>query len=118
MQEIIQTENYNIEAMIYEIRGTQVMLDRDIAKLYHVETRVLNQKVKRNIERFPETFCFQMTEVEFLNWKSQIVMSDEDKKGLRRPPYVFTEQGIAMLSGILNSEIAVFCKYSYHKCVC
>lgn len=82
-----------IQNMIYELRGKFVILDRDLSKLYQVETRMLNQKVKRNIERFPIDFCFQMTEEEFLIWKSQNVMSENDKIGLRRPPYVFTEQG-------------------------
>ena len=93
--------------MIFEIRGKQVMLDRDLAYLYEVETRILNQRVKRNKERFPESFCFQMSNAEFKIWKSQIVMSDRDKKGLRRPPYVFTEQGVAMLSAIIKSDTAI-----------
>ncbi len=105
MNNIIPTTN--IENMIYEIRGKQVMLDRDLAFLYQVETRILNQRVKRNKERFPESFCFQMTNEEFEIWKSQIVMSDSDKIGLRRPPYVFTEQGVAMLSAIIKSNTAV-----------
>lgn len=83
------------------------MLDRDLAKLYQIETRTLNQKVKRNIERFPSDFCFKMTENEFNNWKSQTVMSNNDKIGLRRTPYVFTEQGIAMLSAIINTNVAI-----------
>lgn len=107
MNEVDYKENIKIENMIYEIRGKQVMLDRDLAKLYQIETRVLNQRVKRNIERFPTSFCFQMTENEFLNWKSQIVMSNNDKIGLRRAPYVFAEQGVAMLSAIINNDIAV-----------
>ena len=107
MNEIIEKENIKIENMIYGIRGQKVMIDRDLAALYHTETRVLNQKVKRNLERFPEEFCFQMTEQEFLNWKSQIVMSKNDKFGLRRPPYVFTEQGVAMLSSVINTKIAI-----------
>lgn len=106
MNEVLEKE-INIENMIYEIRGKQVMLDRDLAKLYQVETRILNQKVKRNIERFPEEFCFQMSILEFENWKSQIVMSESDKIGLRRPPYVFTEQGVAMLSAIISSDVAI-----------
>lgn len=96
-----------IENRIYVFRGTQVMLDRDLADMYQVETRVLNQAVNRNIERFPELFRFQLTEAEFENWKSQIVMSNEDKMGLRRPPFVFTEQGVAMLSAVLRSSVAV-----------
>lgn len=83
------------------------MIDRDLAELYQVETRVLNQAVKRNLERFPKSFMFQMNEEEFKNWKSQFVISNADKMGLRRPPFVFTEQGVAMLSAILKSETAV-----------
>ena len=107
MNEIVEKDNIKIEDMIYEIRGKYVMIDRDLAKLYQTETRILNQRVKRNIERFPNSFCFQMTEDEFLNWKSQIVMSNSDKIGLRRAPYVFTEQGVAMLSAIINTDVAV-----------
>ena len=87
MNEIIDKEDKKIENMIYEVRGVQVMLDRDLALLYNVETRTLIQKVKRNIEKFPCGFCFQMNNDEFLIWKSQIVMSKNDVKGLRRPPY-------------------------------
>ena len=97
-------EKNKIENMIHEVRGKQVMLDRDLAKLYQIETRILNQKVKRNIKRFPTEFCFQMTEQEFSIWKSQIVMSANDKIGLRRPPYVFTEQGVAMLSAVIKTN--------------
>ncbi len=107
MNQIIEKETIKIENMIYEIRGMQVMIDRDLARLYQIETRTLNQKVKRNINRFPECFCFQLTSSEFINWKSQIVMSDRDKIGLRRAPYVFTEQGVAMLSAIINTNIAI-----------
>ena len=96
-----------IQSKIYEIRGERVMLDRDIAALYNVETKVLNQAVKRNIKKFPEDFMFQLSKTEFQIWKSQIVTSNSDKMGLRRPPYAFTEQGVAMLSGILNSDIAI-----------
>jgi hypothetical protein len=100
--ELINVENNKkIENMIYEIRGKQVMLDRDLAKLYQIETRTLNQKVKRNIDRFPDDFCFQISNDEFLIWKSQNVMSNSDKIGLRRPLYVFTEQGVAMFSSVL-----------------
>jgi len=96
-----------IENMIYELRGKFVILDRDLSKLYQVETRILIQKVKRNIERFPIDFCFQMTDEEFYIWKSQNVMSKNDKIGLRRPPYVFTEQGVAMVSAIIKTDIAI-----------
>ncbi len=107
MNNIILNEELKIEDMIYEIRGKQVMLDRDLARLYDVETRLLIQKVKRNIQRFPEEFSFQMSNEEFNDWKSQVVMSNNDKIGLRRPPYVFTEQGVAMLSAILKSDVAI-----------
>ena len=107
MNSITTKDKINIENMIYEIKGKYVMIDRDLAMLYDVETRVLIQKYKRNIARFPLDFCFQMTEYEFKNWKSQIVMSNNDKKGLRRAPYVFTEQGVAMLSAILKSDVAI-----------
>jgi hypothetical protein len=96
-----------IENRIFIFRDTQVMLDRHLAEMYNVETRVLNQTVNRNIERFPEIFRFQLSESEFENWKSQNVMSNQDKMGLRRPPIVFTEQGVAMLSAILRSSVAV-----------
>ena len=106
MEEIVK-ENIMIEDMIYEIRGKQVMLDRDLAKLYKVETKVFNQAIKRNIVRFPDDFMFQMTNEEFILWRSQFVTSKSDKKGLRRPPYVFTEQGVAMLASVLKSNIAI-----------
>ena len=83
------------------------MLDRDLADLYGVETKVLNQSVKRNIERFPDDFMFQLTNEETQNWKSQLVTSNSIKMGLRRNPYAFTELGVAMLSSVLNSSIAI-----------
>lgn len=92
---------------IYLIRDQKVMIDRDLAELYGVETRVLNQAVRRNINRFPEDFMFQMTDKEMEDWKSQIVISNREKMGLRRPPLVFTEQGVTMLSCVLNSERAI-----------
>ena len=126
-----------IENKIFIIRGAQVMIDRDIAELYGVETRRLNEQVKRNIERFPEEFMFQMNDEEFENWKSQIVISYSNKNtlnwmsqfatsnlannssnlmsqfatsswgGIRKPPYVFTEHGVTMLASVLKSETAV-----------
>jgi len=96
-----------ILSKIYLIRGKKVMLDRDLADLYNVETRALNQAVKRNMSRFPLDFMFQLTNREMENWKSQFVISSKKKMGLRKLPLAFTEQGVAMLSGILNSEIAV-----------
>lgn len=83
------------------------MLDRDLAEMYGVETRVLNQAVKRNEERFPADFMFQMTSEELSDWKSQNVISNKEKMGLRKPPNVFTEQGVAILSSVLNSETAI-----------
>ena len=103
-------ETDNIKNLIYTIRGKQVMLDNDVAMLYHYETKKINQAVKRNIERFPEKFCFQLTEEEMENLRSQIVTSslkNENYGGRRYLPYAFTEQGIAMLSGLLKNEIAV-----------
>lgn len=93
--------------LIYSIRSKYVMLDRDLAKLFQVETRILNQAVKRNKLRFPETFCFQMNDEEFINWKSQFVISNSEKIALRKNPFVFTEQGVAMLSAVLRSETAI-----------
>lgn len=97
----------NVENKIFTIRGLLVMYDRDLANLYNVETRILNQAVSRNIERFPEEFCFKLNKTEFENWKSQIVISNSDKMGLRKPPSVFTEQGVAMLSALLKSNTAI-----------
>ena len=96
-----------IISKIYMIRGKKVMIDRDLAELYDVETRVLNQAVRRNEKRFPEDFMFQMTKEEMDDWKSQIVISNSEKMGLRKPPLVFTEQGVAMLSSVLNSDRAI-----------
>ncbi|RJQ13808.1 MAG: ORF6N domain-containing protein [Nitrospiraceae bacterium] len=96
-----------VEKKIFFIRGRSVMLDRDLAELYGVETRVLNQAVKRNLNRFPEDFMFQLTQAEMEKWKSQIVISIKDKMGLRKAPYAFTENGVAMLSSVLSSERAV-----------
>lgn len=104
-QEIIKQSE--IQKRIFTIRGLPTMIDRDLAEMYQVETRVLNQAVKRNIDRFPENFRFQLTASEFDYWKSQIVMSNEDKMGLRRLPYAFTEQGVSMLSAVLKSDTAI-----------
>ena len=94
-----------IEKAIYVIRGEKVMLDRDLADLYGVNTKVLKQAVRRNIERFPEDFMFVLDESEFENWRSQFVTSNADRKGLRYAPMAFTEQGVAMLSSVLRSPI-------------
>ena len=118
-------KNINIESLIRTIRGQKVMLDSDLAMLYGTETKALNQAVKRNIERFPDDFMFQLTkeELETLRsqfvtsnpannhdiekWRSQFVTSNFVKMGLRRPPYAFTRNGIGMLSSVLRSETAV-----------
>jgi hypothetical protein len=92
---------------IYVIRNQKVMLDRDLAELYGVETKVLKQAVKRNLNRFPDDFMFELTDIELNNWRSQFVTSNSDKMGLRYFPFVFTEQGVAMLSSVLNSEKAI-----------
>lgn len=114
----------NIEHKIIMLRNKQVMLDRDLAELYGVETRRLNEQVKRNAERFPEEFYFQLTKDEYESLKShfatsntvlvpkerlisQIVISNTSRGGVRKLPYAFTEQGVAMLSGILRSETAI-----------
>ena len=106
-----EISNEEIKYLIYTIRGKQVMLDSDVAMLYHYETKKINQAVKRNIERFPERFCFQLTEEELEIMWSQIVttskLEDNKYRSKKYLPYVFTEQGIAMLSGILKNEIAV-----------
>ncbi|RWY48172.1 ORF6N domain-containing protein [Mucilaginibacter gilvus] len=90
---------------IYYVRGQKVMLDKELAELYKVTTGILNQAVSRNIKRFPPDFMFQLTDQEWSNLKSQIVISNWG--GRRSLPYVFTEQGVAMLSGILNSDLAI-----------
>ena len=92
---------------ILVIRNQKVILDRDLAILYNVETRTLKQSVRRNIKRFPKDFMFQLTKEEFHNWRSQTVMSKADQKGLRYYPFAFTEQGVAMLSSVLKSERAI-----------
>lgn len=102
-----RVNNKEIQNRIFTIRGVQVMLDEDLANLYEVETKVLNQAVKRNIERFPEDFMFQLTEDEHNILRSQIVTSKENRGGRRYLPYVFTEQGVAMLSAVIRSETAV-----------
>ncbi len=97
----------SIKSRIWTIRDMQVMPDIDLAELYKVETRILNQAVKRNIERFPPDFMFQLTKDEFENLISQFVISSSQWGGRRKLPYAFTEQGVAMLSGVLKSETAV-----------
>lgn len=100
-------EARDIKCMIYTIRGQQVMLDSDLANLYMVETKRLNERVKRNKSRFPDSFCFQLSEEEYNNLRSQIATSSENYGGRRYLPYAFTETGIAMLSAVLNSDMAI-----------
>jgi hypothetical protein len=89
------------------LHGEKVLLDRDLAELYGVETRLLKQAVRRNRKRFPEDFMFELTKQEFEDWRSQFVISNSDKMGLRYRPMAFTEQGVAMLSSVLNSDRAI-----------
>jgi len=107
---LVKTNNTSnddsLNNLIYEIRGKQVMLDSDLAMLYQVETRVLLQSVKRNLDRFPEHFMFRLTEEEFHFLRSQIVISN-GSGGRRYSPYAFTEQGIAMLASVIHSDIAI-----------
>jgi phage regulator Rha-like protein len=113
MNELMEQEELRIENMIYEIRGKQVMFSSDIAKLYDVEPKILNQTIKRNANRFPESFCFQLThyEKEDLRLRSQFVTLNKNNnmrgQHLKYLPYALTEQGIMMLSGLLKSDIAV-----------
>ncbi len=102
--EVITNE---LENRILTIRGKQVMLDRDLAKLFKVEVKVLNQGVKRNMERFPTSFRFQLEKDEHENLRSQIVTSSLEHGGRRYLPFVYTEQGVAMLSAILRSEVSI-----------
>ena len=103
----IITDPVKIQNLIYTIRGEQVMLDRDLAILYGVQTGRLNEQVKRNIKRFPERIMFQLTKEELNDWMSQIAISNKEKMGIRKMPYAFNEQGVAMLSAVLRSDIAV-----------
>src|SRR3989304_8612790 len=87
-----------VMSKIYIVRGIKIMLDRDLAELYGVETKVLKQSVKRNISRFPKDFMFEMSEREFEDWRKKFITTAADMKGLRYAPFCFTEQGVAMLS--------------------
>lgn len=103
----VQTDTRPIRDLIYIVRGQQVLLDSDLAALYKVDTKVFNQAVKRNIERFPAEFRFQLTQEEYDSLRSQIVTSKKGRGGRRYMPYVFTEQGVAMLSAVLRSDTAI-----------
>ena len=108
--DVVKSKTENIKNLIYTIRGKQVMLDSDVAMLYHYETKYINLAVRRNKERFPENFCFQLTETETENLRLQFATSSLEKEnygGRRTLPYVFTEQGIAMLSGLLRNQVAI-----------
>ena len=106
---IVLSNEVTIRDLIYTVRGMQVMLDSDLAMLYGVETQAINQGVRRNMERFPERFCFQLTREEFDSLRSQFVTSNEEggRGGRRYLPNVFTEQGVAMLSAVLKSSAAI-----------
>ena len=97
----------SIQNMIYEIRGQKVMLDRELAELYGVEVKRLNEATKRNIERFPSDFMFQLTKIEWVNLRSQIATAKQNISKVRFLPFVFTEHGILMLSNVLNSPRAI-----------
>ncbi len=112
MNELVLIDDENIQNKIFTIRGLSVMLDRDLAELYHVESKRLNEQVKRNIERFPENFRFQLTQKEYENLRSQFATLSLDLestwgKHTKYLPYVFTEQGVSMLSAILKSKVAI-----------
>ena len=96
-----------ISNKIYFIRNQKVMLDRDLAALYGIETKRLKEQVKRNLARFPEDFMFELSKEEFANWRSQIATSNSTKMGLRYAPMAFTEHGVLMLSSVLNSDKAI-----------
>lgn len=98
---------HEIQTRIYEVRGVRIMLDFDLAQIYQVETRILNQAVKRNISRFPEDFMFRLSEEEWKRISSQIVMTSRSKRPKSALPFAFTEHGLVMLASILHSEIAI-----------
>ena len=100
-------ENNIIQQKIHEVRGEMVMLDFDLAFLYEVDTKILNQAVKRNIERFPSDFMFRLTQIEWGNMISQNVISSAGTRNKIATPFAFTEHGVAMISGVLNSEKAI-----------
>jgi S-adenosylmethionine synthetase len=105
-QNLIISEE-TISNRIYFIRNQKVMLDRDLALLYGIETKRLKEQVKRNISRFPSDFMFELSKDEFANWRTQIATSNSDKMGLRHAPMAFTEHGVLMLSSVLNSDKAI-----------
>lgn len=106
-KEVAVFTEQEVTERIYTVRGKRVMLDRDLAELYQVKTQALNQAVKRNRERFPKDFMYQLSEKETENWISQIVISNKVKMGLRKKPFAFTFKGISMLSSVLRSKLAI-----------
>ncbi|WP_269224324.1 ORF6N domain-containing protein [Flavobacterium sp. IMCC34518] len=107
MSELSLLSEETISNKIYFIRNQKVMLDRDLAQLYGIETKRLKEQVKRNISRFPGDFMFELTKLEFENWRSQFATSNSDKMGLRYVPIAFTEHGVLMLSSVLKSDKAI-----------
>ncbi len=108
MKKEIRSNDETIISKIYIIRNQKVMLDKDLAILYGVETKYLKRQVKRNLKRFPNDFMFTLTKTELKNWRCQIGTSNStDKMGLRYLPYAFTEQGVAMLSSVLHSDKSI-----------
>ena len=103
MNKVIKKEIFDIENMIYEVRGVEIMIDSDLANLYHVETKRINEAVKNNPEKFPERYLFRITETEYFSLKSK---NSTSKGGSRKGHTVFTEQGIYMLATILKSQVA------------
>jgi len=106
-KKIVEIPEETLITKIFLIRGKKVMLDKDLAELYGVETRRLKEQVRRNIDRFPSDFMFEMTKKELADWRSQFATSKNEIMGLRRSPFVFTEHGVLMLSSVLNSSRAI-----------
>jgi ORF6N domain len=106
MTELILSEDY-LATSIYIVRGQKVLLDRDLALMYGIETKRLKEAVRRNSLRFPIDFMFELSDEEFQNWRTQFATSNSDKLGLRYAPMAFTEQGVAMLSSVVNSPRAI-----------
>lgn len=107
MSKSISVPDEVVISKIYLIRSQKVMIDRDLAELYGVETKRLKEAVRRNIERFPEDFMFEMNKAEFEQWRKESITESEDRQGLRYAPFCFTEQGVTMLSCVLNSKRAI-----------
>ncbi|HET6992393.1 MAG TPA: ORF6N domain-containing protein, partial [Bacteroidia bacterium] len=107
MKDALATISKTEDSMIYLIRGHKVMIDEDLARIYGVTTKRLNEQVKRNLDRFPKDFMFQLTEKEIISLRSQFATSNEGKGGRRYAPYVFTEHGAVMLASVLNSPVAI-----------